>query len=354
MFSLTKKKIAVAGVLALALVGGSVTAAAAAITPSGSSETMWLWDGTDGAEKLLAPTTRVMAWDEPVYAHPNDTDYATYSTYFRGPSNAQAVSIFLSNRGEEMTSSSWISKGTNAFSDPAAKTVLAPQVTLINTAGVNLAAAKANGGNFSLGIAYTDINGVAVRAVSFVHITIRPGGDWTYEATTDQTTTNPPAGSSSGSVDLEATTVAAQDGALSLTVPAGAKAVFSAATLVGGKSTSTATLPEVTVTDDRIVSKKGWTVTQSVADFVNGTNVIGAKNLGVAPKVIAAGTTSTGVAAASAQVAGSAIYSSPFADAPAGSGVGVTKLGADLTLVAPVDAPAGTYTSKMTLTLVSK
>lgn len=343
-----------AAALTAALVAAPLTAATAAITPSGSLETMWIWDGSDGAEKLI-PAGQTIQWGEPVYAHPNDTDYASYTTMFTGPQEAKAVSLFLSARGKETSYADRLGKGPNGFNNPDAKTVLAPQVTLQDLGGTDMGTVKANGGDYSLGMVFTDITGVTVYAATFVHITVQPGGAWTYQPTID-VTDEPGEGdpTMTGSVDLEATTVAGQDGSLSLAVPAAAKATFSTATLVGGKSTSTATLPEVTVTDERVVSKKGWTLTQSVTDFVNGQTTIDKKNLGVTPKVNAEGTTATGVVASTAQTAGSATFPSSFAEAPAGSGVGVTKLGADLTLVAPADAPAGTYTSKMTLTLVSK
>ncbi|MDC5324594.1 hypothetical protein NRA33_18145, partial [Acinetobacter baumannii] len=89
--------------------------------------------------------------------------------------------------------------------------------------------------------------------------------------------------------------------------------------------------------------------TQSVQDFVSGANTIAAANLAIAPKVTS---TATNATAATTQTGG---QGKPFAEAaPGTSSIGTTTLGADLTLVAPADAPAGTYTSKMTLTLVSK
>ena len=110
------------------------------------------------------------------------------------------------------------------------------------------------------------------------------------------------------------------------------------------------------MSDARVVTSPGWTLTQSTANFTSGQATIDAKHLGVAPKIISAGTTATSAQAAQAQVAGVANNTgAAFAAASAGAGsIGDTKLSADLTLVAPADAPAGTYTSKMTLTLVSK
>jgi len=70
----------------------------------------------------------------------------------------------------------------------------------------------------------------------------------------------------------------------------------------------------------------------------------------VTPKVV--GTVIPGVTAAAAGAATTA--GRPFAEAGDGVDVGDTVLDADLKFVAPATAAAGTYTSKMTLTLTSK
>ncbi|PVW04382.1 hypothetical protein DEA06_10280 [Microbacterium sp. Gd 4-13] len=353
MFKLTTVKAALVGAVAVALIGGGVTSASAAITPSGSTSAYYVFDA---ATEALVADGAPIAFDQLVAGYPSDSGFSDYNQMFTGPAAATEVYVFVSPRGDERDTSKWLGRQMNGFNDPAAKTVLTPAMLLNNLAGSNYASVKANGGTFSAGIAFTSSYGVTVEDAAFVHITVQPGGSWSYVATKDDATgpVDPTDPSTTGEIDLEATTIAPTDGSLSLVVPADAKATFGEATLVNGKSTSTASLPEVTVNDERVVSRKGWTLTQSVADFTNGTETIGATNLGVAPKVNATGTTSTGVSPAAAQVAGAATYPAPFAQAAAGAGVGVTKLGADLTLVAPSDAPAGTYTSKMTLTLVSK
>jgi hypothetical protein len=354
MFSSMKAKAAVAGVLALALVGVSAQVASAAITPSGSSSAFYVLDDT----ATLVPEGAVRQWDDFSLGYPKGTDTLDEST-FAGSADATAVTVFLANRGAERDVQGWIGQAGTGFK-PGTKEVLYPNISVNILMGTNMGTVKANGGQFSLGIAYTKSNGVLIAdaGVQFVHITVAPGGTWTYTATKDEVGPPPdpcvtdPASCQTADIDLEATIVAAQDGALELSVPAGAKATFGAATLVNNLSTSTATLPAVTVSDERVVTKPGWTLSQSVANFVSGANTIEAKHLGVAPKVVS---TDTSAVAAAAQVAGSAVYPAAFADAAAGEdSLGVTSLGADLTLVAPADAPAGTYTSKMTLTLVSK
>jgi hypothetical protein len=158
----------------------------------------------------------------------------------------------------------------------------------------------------------------------------------------------PPAGTAD--INLSATTIAAAEGTLSLAVPAGTTATIGNPTLVNNQSTSTGTLGEITVKDGRFQTHKGWTLTSTVADFVAGTSSIPASQLLVTPKIV--GTAIDGVTAAAAGAATSA--GRPFAEAGDGATVGDTVLNADLKFVAPTNAAAGVYTSKMTLTLTSK
>ncbi|AWB96448.1 hypothetical protein DCE93_12980 [Agromyces badenianii] len=354
MLKSIRAKAAVAGAIALALVGATAPAAMAAITPSGSSSAFYILD--DNA--TLIADGAVRQWDDFILGNPNAVNPGDA---FVGSADATGVKVFLSTRGQERDIQNWVGKNDAGFA-PGTKDVSYPNISIFQIDGANMGTVKTNGGQFSLGIAFTKSNDVLIAdsGVMYAHITVYPGGTWSYVASTDVTApVDPcvadPASCQTGDIDLQATTIAAEDGALQLTVPANAAATFGTATLVNRLSTSTATLPEVTVSDDRVVSRPGWTLTQSVANFVSGTNTIEAKHLGSTPKVVAAGTTSTTATAGAAQTPGTAAYPSAFADGAAGPGsLGITKLSADLKLVAPVDAPAGTYTSKMTLTLVSK
>lgn len=350
-------KAAVVGALALALVGSSVTAASAAApvgpdyTAGQSAEQMYLWDGTEGAETLLS-STRVIGWGEQIFGYPKDTGFNQYDTYFTGPANAGSIETFLSNRGEEGDTSKWISRGFAGFADPVAKTVLTPPMTPENTVGLSLANVKANGGSFSMGIGYLDPEGVLVRGASFVHITVRPGGDYTYEPSTSTVVTPPVPGGSIGDIDISAPVVEA-DGSLKLTVPAAPVALGTATINAKGLSEASGSVTGIQVDDTRkTADRKGWNLTQSVADFTSGSNIIDKKNFGVAPMVISS---TQGATPAAAQVAGSATYPAPFAGADAGTTTQTsTVLSAGLKLEAPAGTPAGTYTSKLTLTLVSK
>ena len=354
MFKSVKAKAAVAGAIALALVGAAAPGAMAAPLPNGSESPFYILDDT----ATLIPDNTVHQWDDFVLGNPSPDNPGAE---FVGSADATGAKVFFSTRGQERDLQNWTGINDGALVSGTTN-VSFPNLTLNQLVGANMGTVMTNGGQFSLGIAFTKSNGVLIAdaGVMFAHVTVNPGGTWTYVASkADVVVEDPcvvdPASCQSKDIDLEAAVIGAEDGALTLSVPAGAKATFGAATLVEQLSTSTATLPEVTISDARVVSRPGWTLTHSVANFVSGANTIEAKNLGVAPKLVTTGTTSTNAAAAAAQVAGSAVFPAGFAEAPAGpASLGFTKLSADLKLVAPADAPAGTYTSKMTLTLVSK
>jgi hypothetical protein len=197
----------------------------------------------------------------------------------------------------------------------------------------------------------------------FRHITVSAGGSFLAAATADVEVTPTPTPTPSqtatsttanrdGSVPLTATTIASADGTLSLSVPQGAAVTFGTATLVNNRSTSTGTLPQVTVIDERYTSKLGWSVQANVTDFVSGGNTIGKANLAIVPSIV---TNAGGMTVASTPLAGSAIaYPYTIADAALNNGVGTSIIGGALTFSAPIATPAGTYTSTLTLTLVSK
>ncbi|MFG6504475.1 hypothetical protein [Microbacterium sp. P05] len=356
MFTSITAKAAVAGVIAVALVGVSVTAAQAkaevGTAPGQSSEEIYLWDGTEGSETLIPDNTGVMQWGQRIYGYPKNTGFDQYDTYFQGPAAATNVSVFLSNRGEERDTSKWISRGPNAFADPAAKTVLTPMLAPEDTAGTALANVKANGGDYSLGIAYTSGAGVTVEAPTFVHIKVLPGGNYTYEAS-NSTIVDPPAeGAQTADININAGVIEG-DGALKLTVPTTSVTLDAPVINAAGLSEANGSITGIQVDDTRkTADRKGWNLTQSVNNFVSGANTIDKKNFGVTPMVI---NTTQGATPAAPQPAGSAVYPAPFASAEAGTTAGTgTTLSAGLKLIAPAGTPAGTYTSTMTLTLVSK
>ncbi|MEC5183674.1 hypothetical protein RCH12_001129 [Cryobacterium sp. MP_3.1] len=359
MYLNRKSRVAAVGVVTLAILAASATAASAAEAPA-SDAPLYIWDGNTAE---LVPAGHSMGWDETVVSSPSETDP---SVHLMCPAGSESANQFLSAVGQERTVLNWTASSSGGF-DPSVDlgVLLAPLTpeTLIDGLP-GQAAAKAAGGTYSLGVACTINNGVTVVGAFYRTITVDPGtGVWRAAAVEGGTPTDPtdptdpaPEGTS-GTIALAPTVVGATNGVLALTVPAGAAATFGTPSLVNNKSTTTGTLGAVTVNDGRVLTLNGWDLTANVADFVNSadtTSIIGKTQLGVAPSVTATGTTATGVTAAAAQVAGSASYPAAFAAAAAGNTVGASVLNAGLTFVAPQAKAAGTYTSTMTLTVVSK
>jgi len=151
--------------------------------------------------------------------------------------------------------------------------------------------------------------------------------------------------------------VAAQtpsDGEFSLTNLSGATVDLTNPALVNGASVVSGELGKFKVTDMRQVSKPGWDLKTDVTQFAKGTDTIAASALGIAPKLVSQSATGTAPTLSAAQVSGSAGYPWNFATLAGTSFSGVTTYNADLVFTAPAAAPAGTYTSTLTLTLISK
>lgn len=123
-----------------------------------------------------------------------------------------------------------------------------------------------------------------------------------------------------------------------------------------GATSTPVPLGVFTVTDDR-ATLPGWNLNTAVADFVNASannDVIGKAALGLAP--VQVGTALPGISLGTAQVAGAGVYGSVFASGAVNSSTldAGTQFNADLSFAAPASAKAGTYTSTLTLDLVSK
>ena len=351
---LKKKSIAaaVAGAVIITALGASVSAAFAAPEPNGSDGKYYILDGNTGAE---VPAGTSLGFTYAVIASSsndiNEVENATYPC----SDDATSVRTFIAPRGQERTPANWTAYADNGFK-PGTKEILLPSMQLTNNILGNGPGIKTAGGNYSLGIACLK-NGnltVASTGVYYTYISVTAGtGAWTFETPAGVVVPVDP--SLTDDINLQATTVAAQDGVLSLEVPASASAVIGNPTLVNQLSVSTGQLGAFTVKDSRVVSHAGWTLTSTVAEFVNGSDSsvkIDAKQLGVKPVIVS--TTATGVTASAEQLAGDAVYPAPFAEASNAAQVGDTVLNANLKFVAPANKPAGTYTSKLTLTLASK
>lgn len=357
---MNKKFVRISGIAVAAaiLVAGAAGVASAATQTNGSDGPLHIFDGNTG--NLVSPETSI-AWNGYVTASALSTDV---NSPLVCSSDATGYAVFVSARGDEETKANW-KTWTNTVGFFSGKDIFQQDLTISDLqSGSGKSAVQTTGGNYSLGVACTKSNGAVLTGTTFYrHIVVTAGtGAYTATATSDVSTPTPTPTASAdptltGTIALSATTTAAANGALSLSVPANAAATFGAPTLVGNKSTTTGTLPNVTVVDDRVVTRQGWTLSANVADFVNATDnaiTIGKVNLGVAPSVVAASTTATGVTAGTAQVAGSAIYPFTFAEGAAANTVGNSVIGGNLTFVAPQEKAAGTYTSTLTLTLVSK
>ncbi len=349
MFRKNSIRVAAVGVLAGALVAGSALSAQAADEPVatvGSKGPVYIADANNG--DIYAAGTS-LPFEQAVIGRPNDTDV---ESKFPGSSDATSVRTFISNRGDELDQTKWIAFGLSDFVE-GSKDVWLPQLQLSAQTGGAQATVRA-GGNFSVGFAFMKNNQLTVAegGVYYTYITVQPGGQWKFATPTSTTPEEPAA--NTFDVNLNAETMSAPDGALSLSAPSVATATIGNPAMVDGLSTSTGTLGDFTVTDERYTSHPGWTLTTTVTQFTNSadnTKVIAASQLGVAPKLVAP---NANVTVASPQVAGSASYPSLFAQSNATAASGAVQLNADLKFVSPSNMPAGTYTSKLTLTLASK
>ncbi|KFF59451.1 hypothetical protein JF66_11220 [Cryobacterium sp. MLB-32] len=353
----TKTRFVGVAVVSLALVAGAAVASSTAATQTnGSDAPMFTYD-TNGV--LVTDLARTWGFDEDLYS---GSTTAAYDDSYLCPSMSTGASIFLSPVGGERSVSTWSAYAVSAFAPGRTTEVVAPTLTpgiLINGTPGALAS-KASGGRFSLGLACSTNSGVTIVGAFYRTINITPvTGVFTFEAQAGQNVTPPVDPTTTGTIALAPTTTAAvvTNGVLALTVPAGAAATFNAPSLVNNTSTTTGSLGDITVNDGRIVSRNGWDLSATVADFTNSVDpstTISKSQLGVVPKLVVAGTAATGVSAAAAQVAGLASGSYAFASGAAANTVGDSVFNADLTFVAPQNKAAGTYTSTMTLTVVSK
>jgi hypothetical protein len=349
MIRSTTIRVAAVGVLAAALVAGSATAALAATEPAatvGSKADLYMASGADGT--IYAKGTQ-LGFEDPVIARPDTVDI---NATFPGTPDTTMAKTFVAPRGQENDPSKWVA-WTDTYLDDN-KNMYLPVLSLGNQTSGNLSTVKA-GGEFSLGFAFMKNNGLTVSdgGAYFAFINVDNGG--TFAFATPSGTVPPPAPGGQFDVTLNADVTDGGPQVLTLSNPSAASAAINGAQMVDGKSTSTGTLGAFTVTDTRYSTHPGWTLTSMVTEFTNtgdATKKIGAKQLGLAPKIAAA---NPNVVVSDPQVAGAGVYPSVFAQANADKpAAGAVSFDADLKFVAPVGSAVGTYTSKLTLTLVSK
>ena len=155
---------------------------------------------------------------------------------------------------------------------------------------------KGAGGNYSVGLAF--FNGTSIVATYFTYVTVTQGtGAWTFE--TPDGPVAPPSGTFNSQLNVPV--AAAADGVLNLVRPTATVVNFVSAGLVSGLSNSTATLGQLSVVDERVVSKPGWKLRTTVVDFTDGNgHTISKGQLGLEPVFVSS--TATGVARSRARL----------------------------------------------------
>ena len=346
----------VIGAAVLAVVAGAAVAstAYAANQPNGSQGAMYIGNANTNA---LVPAGTTSAFNAANFGYSNPVDVTAPYTC---PADATEVASFVALAGQESTIANWAGTAFAGFAT-GTKNVVEPDANLSDFLGNGTTAMKATGGNYSVGFACT-INGgtkLASSGVYFASLHIAAGGAYTIDQPTVPGPTIPPLPPvGSQALTLKATTLAAQDGVLSLLAPASSTVLIGSPVLdpTTHLSVSTGKLGNVTVSDGRVVTHPGWNLTTAVSVFAlegDATKTIPAAQLGLSPIIVSKPLNSV-VTAASAQIAGSGASTSSFASADNGANVGSTVVDADLKFVAPATAPAGTYDSTLTLTLTSK
>ncbi|WP_238017800.1 substrate-binding domain-containing protein [Dactylosporangium sp. AC04546] len=123
----------------------------------------------------------------------------------------------------------------------------------------------------------------------------------------------------------------------------------------------TGTLGGVAVDESR-PGQPGWTLTGQATDFTSGATVVPGRDLGWVPAIDVPGSDAEGSLVAGPAVppalqdpasAGLGQPGAVLASVPAGSGLGLLRATAGVTLWMPDTAPKGTYTATLTLTLIS-
>ncbi|MBK4348609.1 hypothetical protein [Lacisediminihabitans changchengi] len=358
MLSFTKSRTILVGAAVLAVVAGATVAisASAAIQPNGSQAPVYIGDSNTNA---LIPAGSVIDWNDDNFGFNNPADV---STPYVCPADATGSVTFLAPKGQEFTMANYSAVGSSLFYPAGSKNVAQFTTSPYQQNVGNAAAVKAAGGDYSIGLACTINNGskLASTGVFFasIHVTAVTGKFTVDQPTETGSTTPPTPPTGSADLNLKATTLAAQDGVLSLVAPAATTVLIGNPVLDPATqlSTSTGTLGDVKVSDGRVASHTGWDLTTKVTDFVlegDNTKTISKAQLGFAPKLISK-PTGANITAGTKQAAGTAVYDAAFASADNGVNVGDTVVNADLTFVAPATAAAGTYDSTLTLTLTSK
>jgi hypothetical protein len=167
------------GIAAVVLVALSVTATVAIVTVASQKPTvpsdaaLYVFD----TDILLANDDRVWAWSDDANGSMSESNPEAKIVC---PAESTNSASFLSLQGGERDPSLWaawenLGYGADTFS------VLLPPLTPDRMGQGAGQAVKTNGGTFSLGVACTTNNGLAVTAAYYRTIKVDAGGNWRLE-----------------------------------------------------------------------------------------------------------------------------------------------------------------------------
>ncbi|MBU3994834.1 MAG: hypothetical protein KKF42_03500 [Actinobacteria bacterium] len=365
---IAKKWVAVAaGLLAFALVGGSLPAASAApgdpLNPqsNGSEGGLFVYSNT-GA--LIDDPSYVFARTEPLFGSGSQ---AHVMAAILGTSEATTGSTetytFISSAANLRASGtdSWEAWAPGALPEGGivAPTLTASDQSFGNGSGLSGVFADV-GGTYYLGVAFTKNNGITVDSAVYRTMHILSGNRFSLgpveiepaAGTADQQSADGTGALGAESpMGFEPLNATAATETFELIMPA-AGTIDLGEVQRNGSTALPATLGQFTVIADRSV-EPGWELNVLVSDFVSGEHLIAANALGYSP-VSANPPLPDGIALGSAKAAGSGTFG-PISTGAAGSTTSATGVAFNLSFAfaPPVDAAAGTYTSTVSLDLVS-
>lgn len=363
---------------------GSAVTLTATVTPAGTAGAV---DFTDGGTDLGAGTYNAATGVATLTVHPADGVHPFKATFtpsdtgtFGGSSGTLSYTLASARTPTSTTLTSTPAGPVTADASGNASVTFTATVAPTGLAG----AVEFFDGTTDLGGAdtYTTATGVATKAVTLsgagsphlITATFTPTDVATYSPSTSLVLSFvvTPVNFGTAGIPLSATdNTPPFAGSLSLQVVAGTSVNLAQVDpntaaghpLIDGDLHRRAwvfsgNLTGVSVLDTR-PTEAGWTVTGQASDFTNGGTTVGANHLGWSPGTpngdaegtITAGPTVDSVLKTKTSSGLASI--SELAAAAVGSGLGTENLGATMELRIPDTSPTGTYSSTLTLTLIS-
>lgn len=361
-----KRVLLVGGLLAFALMGGSLSAASAepgdSLHPqlNGSEGALYLFSSSG---TLIDDPSHVFARAEPIYASGNGADLmdpVLGSPEATGASTESYTFIASADMVRASGRTSWEAWAPSALSGGG---VIAPTLTAHAQSGSNGGGLDGVfldvGGSYLLGVAFTKNRGLTVDSALYRTMHILPGNRFTIDPIELEApvAVESPVGIAQPDPVSRATSAPAAQAAAQAPTEAFELIMPAAGTIDLGSaarraSTSAAELGQFTVIADR-TGERGWELSVVASDFLSGEHRIAATALGYAP--IGLSQLPTGVTLGAAKAAGAGTFGPIVMGEPSST---TTALGIDLnlnfTFVPPEGAAAGTYLSTVSLDLVSK